>query len=78
MENTWKDVFRITEEDEANFDVAHSQHINSCIDIFEERVKPHNTSNLSRLNNDNFYTRKLELHGIYGYLERSKKKSPGE
>ncbi len=54
MENTWKDVF--TEEDEANIDAAHSDHINTYINIFEDRIKPHNSSNLSRHNNDNFYT----------------------
>ncbi len=46
MESTWKDVFRITEDDEVNFDAAHSKHINSYIDILRERVKPHNDSNL--------------------------------
>ncbi len=45
MENAWKDVFRITEEDEANFDVAHCEHINSYINIFHERVKLHNAGN---------------------------------
>ncbi len=29
MERTWKDIFSITEEEEANFDVAHAEHINS-------------------------------------------------
>ncbi len=31
MENTWKDIFGITEEYEANFDVALSEHIDSYI-----------------------------------------------
>ncbi len=40
MEDTWKDVFRITEKDEANFDAAHSEHINTYINIFEDIIKP--------------------------------------
>ena len=28
MEQTWKDVFRISEEEENNFDKNHSDHIN--------------------------------------------------
>ena len=64
MERTWKDIFRITEEEEANFDAAHSEHINSYINIFHDRLKPYNTSNLNRLNNENFYTRKIEKYEI--------------
>ncbi len=78
MEDTWKDVFRITEEDEANFDAAHSDHINSYINILEDIIKPHNSSNLTRLNNDYFYIRKIQLHEITRYLRQSKKKAPGE
>ncbi len=78
MEQTWKDVFRITEEDEANSENAHSEHINSYVNIFHERLKAHNSSNLSRLNNDNFYTKKIELQEIMTYLKRTKKKTPGE
>ncbi len=59
MERTWKDIFRITDEEEANFDVAHAEHINSYINIFQERINPYNVSNLSKLNNENFYTRKI-------------------
>ncbi len=78
MESTWKDIFRITEDGEVIFDAAHSEHINSYIDIFQERVKPHNDSNFNRLINDHFYTRKIELHEIKEYLKRSKRKAPGE
>ncbi len=70
MENTWTDVFRITEEDEANFEAAHSDHINTYICIFEDRIKPYNSSNLSRLKNDKFYTRKVQLHEINRYLKQ--------
>ncbi len=78
MERTWKDIFRITEEEEANCDVAHAEHINSYINIFQERIKPYNVSNLSRLNNENFYTRKIEKYEIIRYLKKSKKKAPGD
>ncbi len=75
MERTWRDIFRITEEEEANFDVAHAEHINSSINIFQVRINPYNVSNLSRLNNENFYTRKIEKYEIIRYLKKSKKKN---
>ncbi len=78
MERNWEDIFRITEEEEANFDAAHSEHITSYIYIFHDKLKPYNTSNLSRLNNENFYTRKAEKYEIIRYLKKSKKKAPGD
>ncbi len=78
MERNWKDIFRITEEEEGNFDAAHSEHINSYINIFYDRLKPYNTCNLSRLNNENFHTRKIEKYEIIRYLRKSKKRAPGD
>lgn len=52
---TWKDLFRITEEEEANFDIHQSDHIN----IQHQRINPFNTINLNRLNNENFHTRAI-------------------
>ncbi len=59
MERTWKDIFRITEEEEANFYEAHAEHINSYINNFQERINPYNVSNIIILNNENFYTIKI-------------------
>ena len=78
MESTWKNIFRITDEEEAEFDAAHSEHINTYINIFHNRFQPYNESNLSRLNNENFYIRKIEKYEIIRYLKKSKKKAPGE
>ena len=33
MEKTWRDVFRITEEEENYFDQQHSDHVNGYINI---------------------------------------------
>ncbi len=54
MENTWKDIFRKTEEYEANFDTIHSEHIDAYINIHRHRIQP--SSDLTRLDNNNFYT----------------------
>ncbi len=40
MEKSWKDIFRITEEDETNFDADHSNHINTYINIQQHKITP--------------------------------------
>ncbi len=52
--------------------------MNTYINMFHERLRAYNASNLSRLNNDNFYTKKIELQESIGCLKRTKKKAPGE
>ncbi len=38
MEKSWKDIFRIREEDETNFDADHSNHINAYINIQQKEL----------------------------------------
>ncbi len=48
MEQTKKDVFRITEEEEYSFDKQHSDHIDN--NAYSNRIKSYPTANLTRLN----------------------------
>ncbi len=77
MEKTWKNVFRITEEEENSFDKNHSNHIDRYINIYNNRVKPFPTVNTNRINNENYQTRKISLDEIKMFIRRSKKKTPG-
>ncbi len=77
MEKTWKDVFRITEEEENIFDKNHSDHIDQYINIHNNRVKPFPTVNINRINNENYQTREITLEEIKLFIRRSKKKTPG-
>ncbi len=77
MEKTWKGIFRITEEEEYTFDIQHSEHIESYIRTHQRRIKPHNTTDFSRLHNSNFYTREITTEEIKKHLSRSKNKAPG-
>ncbi len=61
MENTWKNVFRITEEEENLFDKTHSDHIDRYINILSNRTKPFPTANTNRLNVDNNYTKEIRI-----------------
>lgn len=43
MEKSWRDIVRITEEDETNFDVDQSHHINTYIIIMQQIITPFHT-----------------------------------
>lgn len=76
MEQTWRDVFRITEEEENNFDKDHSEHIDRYINANNNRVQSFPTANMNELNTD-FNTREITVEEIKGFIRRSKKKTPG-
>ena len=76
MEKTWKDVFRITEEEENNFDKQHSDHVNGYINVNYNRVNTFPTVDLNRLNTEDYHTREITLEEIKTYIRRSKKKAP--
>ncbi len=78
MERTWKDIFRISEEEEILFDEEHSHHIDTYINAQRQRTTPFPYVNLDRLNNDTIYTRKIEKTEIQKYLRGCNKKAPGE
>ncbi len=60
MENTWKNIFRITEEEDATFNTLHSENIVTYINIHNHRIKPYNITDLTRLDNNCFYTRPID------------------
>ncbi len=39
MENIWKDIFKITEEEETTFDTVHAPHIKTHIDINTNKIE---------------------------------------
>ncbi len=61
MEKTWKDVFKVTEEEENNFDKNHSDYIDGFINVNSHRVKTFPTVMTSRLNTESYHTEKLHL-----------------
>lgn len=77
LENTWKDIFRITEEEEIKFDRNHSDHVDAYININQERVSAFPTSDLRRLNNENYHIREIDKEEIKSYISRFKNKAPG-
>ena len=77
MENTWRDIFRITEEDEQSFDEQHSTHIETYIQLHSHRTKPFFNSDFTRLDNHSFYTRPVTPEEIKKHINKFKNKAPG-
>ncbi len=77
MENTWKNIFRISEEEEAAFDPQHSRHIDSYIKIHNNRITPYNNTDISRLSNACIYTRPVDNEEIKQHISRTKNRAPG-
>ncbi len=69
MENSWKDIFRITEENETKFDADHSNHINTYIDIHQQKITLYQEVDITRLTND-MYLKRKDRSGIKRYLNR--------
>ncbi len=61
---TWKDIFRITEEEKNTFDREHSDDIETYMQIHHHRIKPRNTTDFSRLDESIFYTRPITTEEI--------------
>ncbi len=77
MEKTWRDVFRITEEEEEYFDKQHSDYVDGYINLNYNRVNSYPTVDINRLYTGNHHARVITIDEIKMYIKRSKKKAPG-
>ncbi len=77
LERTSRDIFRIIEDEEAQFDRNHSDHIDSFINVNTQRVSAFPLSNLSRLNDENYHIREVENEEIERHTRRFKKQGTG-
>ncbi len=77
MEKTWKDVFKITEEEQNKFDKHHSDHTDGYINVNHNRVNSYQAVDINRLNTVSYHTREISLEEMKTYIRRSKKKAPG-
>ncbi len=77
LEKTWKEVFKITDEDDVNYDTQHSNHINAYINVNINRVKFFQTVDTSRLNIQNYHTREITTEEIRGCIRKFENKAPG-
>ncbi len=78
MERTWKEIFKITDEEEQKFDAQHSEHITGYMNTHLDRITPHNITDTTRLDNTNYYTREITIAAVNRFIKKTKKKAPGE
>ncbi len=69
MEDTWKNILRIIEEEEVSFDTLHSERIDTYINVHNPRTQPYNTTYLTRLGNGCFYSRSIDFEELKRYAE---------
>ncbi len=73
----WRDVFKITEEEDNNFDNQHSDQVNQYINANLNRGNTFPTVDLSRLNTQDYHTTQITLQQLKTYIPRYKHKAPG-
>ena len=76
MQNTWKDIFTITPQENAVFDITHSEHINTYLNTQQQRLNPYDRVDINRLNG-NFYTREIQTEEILRHIKKMKNRAPG-
>ena len=74
---TWKVVFKITEEDESNFDKQHSEHVDGYVHVNHYRLNTFPIVDLNRLNTEDYHTREITLNEMRTFIHKLKKKAFG-
>ena len=78
LRDTWENVFRISEEENAEFDINNEQEVLRYLKANELRTIPYVTSDLTRLSEDNPLIKPVETHTIKNIIQKTKDKAPGE
>ena len=60
----WKNIFKITDEENANFDLTNEQLVTNFIEENEHRIEPYQLANRNRLNNNDPLTKELTYNEI--------------
>ena len=73
----WQDIFKITEEENANYDIAHEERIMNYLEENYYRTQPYHLANLNRLNNKDPLTKPLQYFDMLHIIGNFKNKAPG-
>ena len=75
---TWKNIFRITPEENAKFDHINEETVTDFIHNNHHRTVPFDTADLNRLNAQNYLTRPITATNIKDTIREFKNKAPGK
>ena len=72
-----QDIFKITEEENVNYDIAHEERIMNYLAENYLRSQPYRLANLNRLNNEDPLTKPLQYFDMLRIIGNFKNKAPG-
>lgn len=75
--NIWENIFTITPEENILFDQETDNNINNYITANRDLISPYHTSDLSRLNNQEYTTATITLQEITNTIKSFKNNTPG-
>ena len=77
--NIWSNVFKISDEENQNFDLNHERMVTDYLDNHQQETQPFPFADLTRLDPDNFMTRPVTRYDIISTIKEFKNnKAPGE
>ena len=74
----WKNIFKISDEESANFDLTNEQLVTNFIEANKHRIEPYQFANRNRLNNNDPLTKELTYNEMMTVIRNFKNKTPGE
>ena len=74
----WKNIFKISDERNDNFDLTNEQLVTNFIEANKHRIKPYQFANRNRLNNNDPLTKELPYNEMMITIRNFKNKAPGE
>ena len=74
----WEKIFRISPEENREFDINNEIRVNNFLDINRRRIRSYETSNIERLTEADSLIKPVQLYEIKFIIKEMKDKTPGE
>ena len=78
LTNTWRKTFKISDEENRDFDINNENLVNNFINNNRDRITPYEHPDLTRLNEENYLISEIEMAEIINSLKSFKNKAPGK
>ena len=78
MKTTWENIFKITPEEDINFDRGNTAQVNDFLQRQHQRITPSPTANIDTLNNNIFSIRPITTQEVKNNIRRTRNKAPGQ
>ena len=77
FQKIWRNISKITDNDNLEFDANHEQRINTYLNINEFQLEPYTTADEDRLDLQSYLTRPVTVADIKAIIRQFKNKAPG-